>query len=219
MITTEEYCEKYIDDTYRLPRVIRILTIEIRRLKKMIEKTYSDPSVMPILGDEYESIIRMKEYLAKAKDKYSKISDSNLELSYSEQKSADFNERIPYINRIYFEICSSDGDVLCRRNISFDEDDVWFDSHYDKGVIAPPSMIYENYTKDLFLDNLRSLDIGEWKFEYNASKAGRDMHDGKSWKLEISYFGGLPSFYSKGINACPYNFFSFEQLLDISILR
>ena len=67
--------------------------------------------------------------------------------------------------------------------------------------------------KPTFLEELKSMRIGEWRHDYRPERFGISMLDGESWRLIIEYVGGGKKEYG-GCNAYPYNFSDLTWLFD-----
>ncbi len=68
--------------------------------------------------------------------------------------------------------------------------------------------------KTAFLEQLKSLGIGEWRRFYSERRFGTEVLDGEQWKLEFEYGNGDRQMYG-GSNAYPYNYRDFLKLLNL----
>ncbi len=137
--------------------------------------------------------------------------------SQAELKAMDFEDNIPYISKIVFNIGGYCGGYEIR-NIFIDNeklliavqhsftpyaDDICFDTECQ-------------LTKLELYEGLKELHIGEWRQRYGLERFGYRICDGTQWELEFHYTNGHKVVSIYGDNAYPYNFKEFQELLGIS---
>ena len=198
--------------------VDQIMTV-IRSLKQQIGKlknTMEHPDyVSMICPSESTQLWCTRLYLERAKEALAEAGGTYIP-SQAELKAAEFDDNIPYINKIVFSIGGYfQGNET--RTISIDENNLhlWV-AH---SLIPTPSNfeIEKDFPmgKQAFLDGLQDLHIGEWRKNYNLKRFGYMVCDGTQWELEIHYSNGKKSSVIYGDNAYPYNFDKLQELFGI----
>lgn len=191
--------------------VIRGLKREITRLKNIVEHPdykYREWAMQP---SEDVQIACNKLYLEKAKQALAEAGGTYTPSS-AEQKAMDFNNDIPHIRKVVFSIGGFFGGYETK-TFTVDGDKV----HVDIMHTLKPNV--SNHTEELyantFFEELKDLNIGEWRKVYDTHRFGIAVMDGTQWELEIYFSNGRRSAKSHGSNAYPYNFNRLLELLEI----
>ena len=69
-------------------------------------------------------------------------------------------------------------------------------------------------SRELFLQSIKGLNIGEWRPKYNVKRFGYTVIDGSDWSLEIYFSDEDKPFKVYGDNNYPYNFADLYELLS-----
>lgn len=209
MISPKTYYELYLKDKSEkeVLTVIKKLQREIKKLKDVMEKPNYSPTMKP---DESTQLWCTRLYLEQAKQTLQSIGGTYIP-SKEELKVKLFNENIPSINLIeYYSVNVTDGITI--KNVSFDEKKVLIKSSY---LHNSKPVIQSIIDRDEFLDELRAIDLGEWKSRYNNHEENSNSFNGTDWYLIIHYNNGTKSKKIRGFNAYPYNFDELLELLDL----
>ncbi len=214
MISPEIFYEDNLKgkSTAQIMTVIRNLKCEIGRLKNIVEHPDYGSREFAMCPSESTQIHCSREYLERAKQALVEAGGEYIP-SATEKKAMEFDNNIPYINKIEFRIGGFtyyfdtityiiDGDKICEsreRSITLKP----FSS--SKGKLL-------DIDKEDFLDRLDSINIGEWSRNYDSRKFGCFVMDGTKWQLNIYYSNGHRPIKIYGDNAYPYNF---AHLLDL----
>lgn len=216
MISPESYYEEYLKGRTKeqIMTVIRGLKQEIGRLKNTMENPYAGIKSVTHPSEEMR-IQCTREYLERAKKAYVEAGGTYT-LSKVEKKSADFNANIDSICRITFSIGGYFGGYRSYIVELTDElkayTKLWEDEE--------PLSLWDNYneepfTKDTFIQELKKLNIGEWRRRYLTKRFGYMVLDGTQWELEFKYRNGHKPIRFDGDNSYPYNFNKFQRLFGI----
>ena len=195
--------------------VIRGLKREITRLKNIVEHPNYELRSMVIHPTEKVQISMNREYLERAKQALVETVGS-YKPSAAEQKSLDFDNSIPYINKIEFSIGGFFGGYETK-TYTIDTDKVRVDVEHS--LIPKPSNIgdaeIEEIDKQEFLEAFKDLRIGEWRKKYDTYRFNIAVMDGTQWHLEIYFSNGHRPVKIHGDNAYPYNFDRLLELFEI----
>lgn len=207
MISPKTYYELYLKgrNEKEINLVIRRLKKEIKQLKLTMESFDYQPNMKP---DEATQLWCNRLYLEQAKQTLQSIGGTYIP-SKEELKAKEFNDNIPYITKInYHSVSAIEGITII--NIEFDDEFATVERSYMHNSKVLTETVFD---KEMFLDDLRTLDLGEWKNNYkSASPKDSHMEDGSDWYLDIYYANDIKPFHVKGINVYPYNF---NKLIDL----
>ncbi|MCT8977880.1 hypothetical protein N4T77_14870 [Clostridium sp. CX1] len=216
MISPEGYYEEYLKGKNKdqIMSVIRGLKQAIGRLKNMMESP--DYGKEPIVHPSEDTRIHWtREYLDRAKLAYAEAG-GNYTLSKSEEKAADFEINMDFINKITFSIGGYFGGY---RSYVVELSDglkaytkLWED---EEPLLLLDDDNKEPFTKDTFIAALKDLHIGEWRRRYSTMRFGYTVCDGTQWELEFEYNNGHKPVGFDGDNSYPYNFDKFQMLFGI----
>ena len=136
----------------------------------------------------------------------------------AELKAQQFNDNIPYIEKVEFSIGGFfDGH---EKRIYTIEGDV-VNTYIEHSLMLNPSNFddaeIEKMTKDDFLDGIADLHIGEWHRNYSPRRFGYEVLDGTQWHLYIYFSNGSRTVKIEGSNAYPYNFDELKELFEVEI--
>lgn len=217
MISPETYYDTYLRGKTPTQILSKIngLKRQISHLKFEIERGDEDL----ICPDRRTMLYCNKLYLQRAIEAYEEAGGV-YELTRKELTAKEFEDNIPFISKIIFSIggffggnntttidLSSDKVVRSCGNPQFDIPETITDSS-------------EWYmTKDEFLEELKELQLGEWRRHYDTRRFGEIVLDGTQWELKVEYSNGHKPFGSYGDNAYPYNFDRFGELLGINAVE
>ena len=194
---------------------IRGLKQEIGRLKNIVEHPNYELRSMVIHPTEKVQISMNREYLERAKQALVETVGS-YKPSAAEQKSLDFDNSIPYINKIEFSIGGFFGGYETK-TYTIDIDKVRVDVEHS--LIPEPSNIgdakIEEIDKQEFLEAFKDLRIGEWRKKYDTYRFNIAVMDGTQWHLEIYFSNAHRPVKIHGDNAYPYNFDRLLELFEI----
>ena len=195
--------------------VIRNLKREMGRLKNVMENpNYADRGII-IHPAEDVQLYCAREYLLKAKEALEKAGGTYTP-SAAEQKVAQFDASIPYINKIVFSIGGYFGGYETK-TYTFSGDNIYMNLErsldFEPDHKPEPQLL--EMTKQEFLEEFKDLHIGEWRKHYNLKRFGWVVMDGTQWDLEIYFSNDHKPVKIYGDNAYPYNFENFADLFDI----
>ena len=186
---------------------IRGLKQEIGRLKNIAENPYHEITKCPT---ESTQIHCLQLYLERAKFAFVEAGGEYI-LSVAEQKAIDFENNIPYINKVEFSI-GGYFDGYETRTYTIDGDKI--QTHIEHSLFGKQPNSgddeMEPLDKDEFLEKLDNLRIGEWRRRYDS-----DILDGTQWELEIYFSSSHKPVKICGSNAYPYNFDCALELFGI----
>lgn len=202
LISPELYYEENLKakSVQEIKRRIRLLKMEINKLKKELESDCPRSSVM-IMPSPLTRISVYRDYLDRAKLALEEAG-GNYEPTYAEKREIAFNESLDNIKSIIFnlenyrhgsevfEASITGDDVSCLRYSTF--------RPYEETWTTPKSEL---------TDALKIMHIGEWKRNYY----NHNVLDGIGWCLDIRYDNGHRRICFSGSNSFPYNF---DELLD-----
>lgn len=195
--------------------VIRGLKREITKLKNIVEHPNYELRSMIVHPTEKVQISMNQEYLERAKQALVEVGGI-YKLSAVEQKALDFDNSIPYINKIEFSIGGFFGGYETK-TYTIDTDKVHVDVEHS--LILKPSNIgdaeIEKIDKQEFLKAFKDLRIGEWCKKYDTYRFNIAVMDGTQWHLEIYFSNGHRPVKIYGDNAYPYNFDRLLELFEI----
>ncbi len=189
---------------------IRSLKKEIKRLKDIAENPLSDCSVYePSIA---EQIAENRERLDKTIQALKELG-SEYQPTKNEIKAIKFQENIPYIKEI--EVLCSPFDLgyayyklNIKENVAeYKAEFMWRES--EQGAIE----------KETLLENLKSLNLGEWKHIYDSFDYGYVVMDGESWSVKFKYDNGCRPIEFTGSNCYPYNFNELVNALNFKYTR
>ena len=206
MICPETFYEMYLKGktAEQVMTTIRGLKQEIGRLKHIVEHPEYECTIHP---SERVRISCSRDYLERAKQALEEVGGTYLP-SAAEKKAMEFDENIPFINKIEFCIGGYfDGYE------TIDGDKVH--TNVEHSLILKPSNIddfeIEEMDKDYLFEALKDLHIGEWRRNYTTSR----FCDGTQWDLKICFSNGHKPVKIYGDNAYPYNFDRLLELFEI----
>lgn len=218
MISPESYYEEYLKGKTKeeIMTAIRGLKQEIGRLKNSMENPYDGMKTV-IHPSEDIRIYWSREYLDIAKQAYVEAGGTYT-ISKSEEKAADFDANINAICKITFNIGGYFGGYrsyiveLSEELKAYTK--LWEDEE--------PLSLWDNYneepfTKETFIQELKKLNIGEWRRRYLTKRFGYMVLDGTQWELEFKYRNGHNPVRFDGDNSYPYNFDKFQRLFGIDV--
>lgn len=192
--------------------VIRGLEQEIGRLKNIVEHPDYECTMHP---SEQVRIYCSQDYLKRAKQALVEAG-GKYEPSTAEQKAMDFDDNIPFINKMTFCI-GGYFDGFETKTYTIDGDKVR--TYVEHSLIPKPSNFddseIEEINKAEFLEAIGDLHIGEWRKHYNTRRFGIEVLDGTQWDLEICFSNGHKPVKIYGDNAYPYNFDRLLELFEI----
>lgn len=216
MISPEVYYEQYLKGKNKkeIIKAIRDLKREIEHLKNILENpdNISDEIVHP---SESTRIYWTREYLNKAKEALVE-SGGSYKLSRSEIKGEKFNNNIPFISKVIFEI-GGYFEGYYKYIVTFNEKNILITvEHFGKTIKNTQLLTADGeiFIKDDFLNIIKDLNIGEWLSDYSTERFGYSVCDGTQWSLLIEYANGEKPFRSGGSNAYPYNFEEFQDFFQ-----
>lgn len=216
MTSPEVYYEQYLKGKNKkeIIKAIRDLKREIEHLKNILENpdNISDEIVHP---SESTRIYWTREYLNKAKEALVE-SGGSYKLSRSEIKGEKFNNNIPFISKVIFEI-GGYFEGYYKYIVTFNENNILITvEHFGKTIKNTQLLTADGeiFIKDDFLNIIKDLNIGEWLSDYSTERFGYSVCDGTQWSLLIEYANGEKPFRSGGSNAYPYNFEDFQDLFQ-----
>ena len=187
--------------------IIRGLKRSIGQLKREMEHPdYSKRKRLITPGDG-AYIHCFREYLDRAKQAYVEAGGEYTP-SAAERKAAEFEENLPYIERMEFSIGGFFNGYE-RRVYTVEGDWVHCAIEYTSAFNPEEP---EDWTKEEFLEALRHLHLGEWRKKYDTKRYGITVVDGTQWDLAIYYTNGRRAIQISGDNAYPFNF---SRLLEI----
>lgn len=214
MISPETYYEENLKgkSAAQIMSVIRGLKQEIGRLKNAIEHPNYGCMVLP---SEETRIWCSRLYLERAKEALVEAGGTYTP-SKAEEKVAEFDTNIPFINKVEFRI----GGVFQgfeTRTYTVHGDEVH--SNIECSLILKSSDTEEIQMEEMdtesFLEEIKDLHIGEWRRSYDPSRWGYAVLDGTHWHLYIYYSNGHRTVKIEGSNDYPYNFNRLLELFDI----
>ena len=136
--------------------------------------------------------------------------------SKTEEKAAEFDANIPFINKVEFCIGGCFDGYETR---TYTIDGVKIHMDVEHSLLLKPSNFGDNEVEemdsDYFLSELAELHIGEWRKKYDPSRWGYTIMDGTQWHLNIFYSNGRKAIKIEGSNDYPYNFNRLLELFDI----
>ncbi len=216
MISPEVYYEEYLKgkSEKEIIKVIRGLKREIGHKKNILENPDNilDNLMFP---SESTRIYWTREYLNKAKEALVE-SGGSYKLSRSEIKGEKFNNNIPFISKVIFEI-GGYFEGYYKYIVTFNENNILITVEHFGNNIKNTQLLTadgEIFIKDDFLNIIKDLNIGEWLSDYSTERFGYSVCDGTQWSLLIEYANGEKPFRSGGSNAYPYNFEEFQEFFQ-----
>lgn len=196
-------------------KVIRGLKREITRLKNIVEHPNYELRSMVIHPTEKVQISMNREYLERAKQALVEVGGI-YKPSAAEKKALDFDNSIPYINKIEFSIGGFFGGYETK-TYTIDENEVH--TYVEHSLIPKPSNFDDSEIAEIdkreFLEALKDLHVGEWRKKYDTYRFNIAVMDGTQWHLEIYFSNGHRPVKIYGDNAYPYNFDRLLNLFEI----
>ena len=187
---------------------IRSLRREIARLKGVLEhpdyECKQKPSELTQLSCNQQYLERAKQALIDAGGIYIPTK--------AEEKIAVFNERLANISKVMFVIggyltgCETKVVAVAENGLH-----LWTEKFY--GFLKTPETEYSCDVQS-FVDDLRNLNLGEWRKWYDTERYGIMVLDGTQWELCFSFNDGQSDIKFHGSNAYPYNFAKLQELFD-----
>lgn len=194
--------------------VIRRLKQEISRLKNIVENpNYED--MVHFHPSEKIQIFCNQFYLKQAKMALIEAGGTYT-MSKAELKAQEFEDNIPYINKVVFSI---GGFFNGHETKTFTVDGDKVKRYVDRSLITKPLDFEDGeinpIDKEEFLDQIYDLHIGEWRRKYDTSRFNIEVLDGTQWELQIHFSNGHKPVEIYGDNAYPYNFDRLLEVLEI----
>ncbi len=187
---------------------IRSLRREIARLKRVLEHPdyvcKRKPSELTQLSCTQQYLERAKRALIDAGGIYIPTK--------TEEKITAFNERLANISKVMFAFggyltgCETKGVIVTQNSLR-----LWTERF--RTILKTPEVEYSCDVQS-FVDNLRSLNLGEWRKWYDTERYGIMVLDGTQWELCFSFNDGQSDVKFHGSNAYPYNFLKLQELFD-----
>lgn len=215
MLTVDDYYDWYLKGK-SLPEIMR----EIENLRKTMAglkrkmespKYNKEDSCWP---NEKMQICATRAYLNRAKEAYAEAGGV-YEPTKAEKKAADFAAMIPFIDKIVLEIGGFfDGNEI--RTVTFEDEKTYLDidDPFESESSKKHYRCVLPHHKELFLQSIKGLYIGEWLPKYNVERFGYIIYDGTQWELKIYFSDGHKPFKVYGDNNYPYNFDDLYGLLS-----
>lgn len=212
MISPETFYFEHLEgkSVDEIQRVIRGLKQEIGRLKNIAEHPQYQCMIMP---NESTRIFLNKKYLDQAKTALIEAGGTYTP-SQAEIKAMEFEDNIPFIEKIVFTIggfCGGYTTVTIQINNTIHK----YVEHSLALQPSPPPDYDGNHAMSIedFFQQFSELHIGEWRKNYNLRRFGYDVLDGEQWSLELYFSNGHKPVKIYGDNAYPYNFDSLQDLI------
>jgi len=191
----------------QLRSIIRNLQGQIEKLKETMEHPeYGEAGIQS--PSEEVQISCNREYLRYAIQALEELGVVYLPTK-KERKSLEFQENLPFLSKITYEIGGC-FDELTRYELIFEDEVVKIISPYLKVVQEERTV-----DKDGLLSLLADLYIGEWLEYYSPERFGYFILDGTQWSVTFEYFNGQKTVEYGGSNSYPYNFEEFSQIFDV----
>ena len=191
----------------QITTVIRGIKREIGRLKNIMEHPDYKNRELAVQPSEDVQIAMNREYLEKAKQALLEAGVTYVP-SVAEQKAIDFNNNIFYISKVIFSIGGFFGGYKTKTYTVVGEK-VRVETEH---AFKPDVVNVEELDKKAFFEELKGLNLGEWRKVYDTYRFGVAVMDGTQWELEIYFSNGRRAANFHGSNAYPYNF---DQLLEL----
>lgn len=212
MISPEVYYEIFLKgkDEKQIMTAVRGIKQEIGSLKNIMEdSTYGEE--MAIHPSEEVRLWCNRLYLERAKEALVEVGGT-YKPSKAELKVASFDNSVPNISKVVFEIGGfCNGQEI--RTITIDGDNIYMKIEHSPKIKEndEPSYCDYAYSKEEFIEGIKKLHLGEWRRNYYDN----DICDGTQWELTIEFADGHKTFKSCGSNEYPYNFYELQVLLGI----
>lgn len=163
---------------------IRSLGREIARLKRVLEHPNyvckRKPSELTQLSCTQQYLERAKRALIDAGGIYIPTK--------TEEKIAAFNERLANISKVTFAFggyligCETKGVIVTQNSLR-----LWTERF--RTILKTPEVEYSCDVQS-FVDDLRGLNLGEWRKWYDTERYGIAVLDGTHWELCLSFNDG-----------------------------
>lgn len=138
----------------------------------------------------------------------------------AELVSQDFQDNIPYINKIVFRIGGYFEGQEVRTYIMEDEYVRLYTEHSLRYKAGNDKVECEcELSKEELLSGIEDLYIGEWLRNYDPSRFDYFVIDGTQWDLEIYFSNGHRVVKKYGSNSYPYNFREFCDLIGYEFVE
>ena len=217
MISPESYYEEFLKKKSKeqIMTAIRGLKNEIGYLKNTMES----PDIGLKVSMNPSEDVRLhctREYLERAKQAYAEVGGTYI-LSKTEEKAANFDDNIDAIKKITFNI----GRYFDGYRSYVIEITDRFEAYTKLWGDEEPLSLWgynneEIFTKDILINSLKELHIGEWRRRYSTKRFGYMVLDGTQWELVFEYNNGHKPIKFDGDNSYPYNFDKFQMLFGIA---
>ena len=210
MISPEGYYQENLKDktAAQIMTKIRSLKREIARLKRVLEHPdyvcKRKPSELTQLSCTQQYLERAKRALIDAGGIYIPTK--------TEEKIAAFNERLANISKVTFVIggyltgCETKVVTVAQNGLH-----LWTEKFHV--FVKTPEVEYSCDVQS-FVEDLRGLNLGEWRKWYDTERYGIAVLDGTHWELCLSFNDGQSDIKFHGSNAYPYNFAKLQELFD-----
>ena len=189
---------------------VKRLWKEITRLKKVIEE-HPDSDEMMICPMPGVKISTYRDYLEAAKE-YFESQGWEYELTKDEIADKEFNDRLKDVQSIEIDYGGYFGESESRK-ITFNGNKINVGRDIFNQIPSAKDMnrkFFKGMTKDMLLEELADLHIGEWKKEYEDPC----VLDGTQWSVIFKYADGKKRKF-EGSNRYPYNFYGFLDIMQV----
>lgn len=213
------YSELEGKNTEEIMKCIRSLKKTIKQLKDTMEHPEYGNREEIILPSEATELSCTRLYLERAKQALVEAG-GEYKPTKAELKAQEFQDNIPYINKIVFSIGSFfEGREV--RTFILDEDNVHlYLEHSVRYKVEDDKEECEcDLTKEELLEGLEKLYIGEWLRDYDPSRFDCFVLDGTQWDLEFYFSNGHRAVKKYGSNSYPYNFREFCDLIGYEFVE
>ena len=133
---------------------------------------------------------------------------SNMVFPFTNKKAKQFNENLDALECLTYKTGAFRGGYETR-TYTFSEGKTKRVIEYFYGSRKEEAKISYPYTKEDFIEGLRSFKIGEWKETYHDPRA----LDGWYWEMIFEYAGNISSAKYYGSNAYPKNYREVKEFL------
>ena len=213
MISDDVFYEQHLKgkSESEIKSIIRNLKRKINNLKNIAEHPDYKCTIHP---SEATQISCNRMYLERAKEALAELG-VEYEPTREELKAKEFESKIPFIEKIVFDIGGYFGGYT-KTTITIDDKIQKYFEHSLERQPSPVPDCNENnsMTREEFFYKFSEIYIGEWRKKYDTYRFGFEVMDGTQWSLEIYYFNESKPVRIYGDNAYPYNFSKFTDLID-----
>jgi len=199
-------------------KCIRSLKKTIKQLKDEMEHPDYQKDLI-VHPSERVQLSSIRLYLERAKQALVEAG-GEYKPTKAELIAQDFQNNIPYINKIVFRIGGYFEEQELRTYILEDENVRLYMEHSLRYKPGDDKEEREcDLTKADLLEGIEELYIGEWLHNYDPSRFGYFVLDGTQWELEIYFSNGHRAVKKYGSNSYPYNFSAFCDLIGYEFVE